>query len=81
MVSSVLGQKRKPPSPEQDLVPAVVFLRASFLWIRLICAIVAEQVRRDIMDLHTGSMVQHLQVLKYRLPDLIQVLYRKNRER
>lgn len=54
--------------------PAVVFLRASFLWIRLICAIVAEQVRRDIMDLHAGSMVQHLQVLKYRLPDLVQVL-------
>lgn len=72
--------KGNPISPEQELIPAVVFLRASFLWIRLICAIVAEQVRRDIVDLHAGSMVQHLQILKYRLPDLIQVLLRENRE-
>lgn len=33
------------------------------------------------MDLHAGSMVQHFQILKYRLPDLIQVLLRENRER
>lgn len=79
MISRVSGQKGKPPSPEEDLVPAVVFLRASFLWIRLICAIIAEQVRRDIMDLHTRSMIQHLQILKYRLPDLIQVLCKKKR--
>lgn len=31
------------------------------------------------MDLHAGSMVQHLQVLKYCLPDLIQVLLRKKK--
>lgn len=32
------------------------------------------------MDLHAGSMVQHLQVLKYCLPDLIQVLLRKKKK-
>lgn len=32
------------------------------------------------MDLHAGSMVQHFEILKYCLPDLIQVLHRKNRE-
>lgn len=74
---------RKESSSHQNIraVPAVVFLRASFLWIRFICAIVAQQVRRDIVDLHAGSMVQHLQVLKYCLPDLIQVLFRKKNNR
>lgn len=73
---------RKESSSHQNIraVPAVVFLRASFLWIRFICAIVAQQVRRDIVDLHAGSMVQHLQVLKYCLPDLIQVLFRKKKK-
>lgn len=30
------------------------------------------------MDLHAGSMVQHFQVLKYRLPDLVQILQGQN---
>lgn len=33
------------------------------------------------MDLHAGSMVQHFQILKYCLPDLIQVLFRKKKKK
>ncbi|KAG9349057.1 hypothetical protein JZ751_029375 [Albula glossodonta] len=48
--------------------------------IGLIRALVAQQVRGNIVDLDTGGVVQHLQVLEHRGADLFQVLRKQSGE-
>lgn len=54
--------------------PAVVLLRTSLFGISLISPIVCQEVCGDIMNLDTRRMVQHLQVFKDCLADLVQIL-------
>lgn len=55
--------------------PGVVFLSPPLVRIGLVVAFIAQHVRGDVVDLDTGRMVQHLQVLKHCLTDLLQVLH------
>lgn len=41
-------------------VPVIVLLRAPLFWIRLICAVITQEIRRDVMDLDAWGVVQHL---------------------
>lgn len=56
--------------------PSVVFLGPPLVRVGLVGAFVAQHVRRNVVDLDAGRVVQHLQVLKHRLTDLLQVLHR-----
>lgn len=54
--------------------PAVVLLGTPFLCVRLIGPFVGQEVCRHIVNLDTRRVVQHLQVFKDCLADLVQIL-------
>lgn len=54
--------------------PGVVLLSSPLIGVGLVVALVAQHVGRDVVDLNAGRVVQHFQVLKHRLTDLLQIL-------
>lgn len=55
--------------------PGVVLLSSPLIGVGLVVALVAQHVGRDVVDLDAGCVVQHFQVLKHRLTDLLQILH------
>lgn len=54
--------------------PDVVLFCSPLVWVRLVVAFVVKHIRGNVMDLDTRGMVEHLEILKNCLTDLIQVL-------
>lgn len=60
--------------------PGVVLFRAPLVWVRLIVAFVVKHIWGNIMDLDARGVVEHLQILKNCLTDLLQVLQMHRRD-